>query len=313
MPTALSASAYDAAVALAIAVKNGGITPDGIHSALLALNKVKSLQGIFNPTLGNNDLSASVSITVTNRYGAPLLVARYEDTGRVGVSDAVPTNYPTTTFTPSPTPEGVVGTMKSNVNVRTGPGDNYPVIGELKKGEQQPLIGASADLKWYVIDFRQQQGWLSASLVTVFGAVNSLPVIAPPPTPIPSATPPAPPATAVPAQPAFADLVMVSATLNPAVVRSGQPFTLAVTIRNQGSRDAGPFAVATSFLPGDVYSAVNVGGLAAGAENTVVLTGTVTGSGNYTIAIVIDLNNQVDEGPTGEANNKPQYSYSVNP
>jgi len=39
----------------------------------------------------------------------------------------------------------------------------------------------------------------------------------------------------------------------------------------------------------------------------------VTGSGNFTIAIVIDLNNQVDEGPSGEANNKPQFSYSVNP
>ncbi len=313
MPTALSASAYDAAVALAIAVKNGGITPDGIRTAILKLSKVKSLQGVFNPTLGNNDLSASVSITVTNPYGAPLLVARYEDTGRVGVSGAVPTNYPTTTLTASPTPQGVVGTMKSNVNVRTGPGDNYPVIGELKKGEQQPLIGASADFKWYVIDFRQQQGWISASLVTVFGDVNSLPVIAPPPTPIPSATPLAPPATATLVPPSFADLVMVSATMNPPVPTSGQPFTLAVIIKNQGSRDAGPFAVGTSFLPGNVYSAVNVGGLAAGAQNTVVLSGTVTGSGDFTIAIVIDLNNQVDEGPAGEANNKPQFSYHVNP
>ncbi len=313
MPTSLSASAYDAAVALAIAVKNGGLTPDGIRTAILKLSKVKSLQGVFNPTLGNNDLSASVSITVTNPYGAPLLVARYEDTGRVGVAGAVPTNYPTTTLTASPTPQGVVGTMKSNVNVRTGPGDNYPVIGQLKKGEQQPLIGASADFKWYVIDFRQQQGWLLASLVTVFGDVNSLPVIAPPPTPIPSATPLPPPATATPVPPSFADLVMVSATMNPPVPTSGQPFTLAVTIKNQGSRDAGPFAVATSFLPGNVYSAVNVGGLAAGAQNTVVLAGTVTGSGDFTIAIVIDLNNQVDEGPTGKANNKPQFSYHVNP
>ncbi len=319
MPTSLSASAYDAAVALAIAIKNGGITPDEIHNAMLALTKVKSLQGIFNPKLGNNDLSASVSVTVTNSYGAPLLVARYEDTGRVGVSDAVPTNYPTTTPTASPTPQGVVGTMKGVVNVRTGPGENYPVIGQLKRNEQQQLIGASGDFQWYVIDFRGQQGWLASSLVTVFGDVNSLPVIAPPPTPIPSATPPAtttplpPPPTATPAPPQFADLVLGTATMNPAVVKSGQPFTLVVTIINQGSRDAGAFAVGTSFLPGDVYSAVNVNGLAAGAQTTVNLPGTVTGSGNFTIAIVLDLNNQVDEGPNGEANNKPQFSYSVNP
>jgi subtilase family serine protease len=66
-------------------------------------------------------------------------------------------------------------------------------------------------------------------------------------------------------------------------------------------------------LPGDVYSAATINGLAAGAQTTVNLNGTVTGSGNFTIAIVIDLNNQVDEGPAGETNNKPQFSYSVNP
>jgi uncharacterized protein YraI len=252
---------------------------------------------------------------VTNPYGAPLLVARYEDTGRVGVSDAVPTNYPSTTPTASPTPQGVVGTMKSTVNVRTGPGEAYPVIGQLKQNEQQLLVGASADFQWYVINFREQQGWIAANLVSVFGAVNTLPVIAPPPTPVPSVTPVAPPATATPAPavPQFADLVMTSATMNPAIVKSGQPFTLSVTVMNQGSRDAGQFAVATSFMPGDVYSAAVVNGLAAGAQTTVNLPGTVNGSGNYTIAIVLDLNNQVDEGPAGEANNKPTYSYTVTP
>src|SRR5205085_2530587 len=112
-----------------------------------------------------------------------------EETGRVKVTNVKPSPFPTTTFTASPTPEGVVGTMKSNVNVRTGPGANYPVIGQLRKGDQVPLIGASADLAWYVINFRQQNGWISASLVTVFGDVRTLPVIPPPPTPIPSATP----------------------------------------------------------------------------------------------------------------------------
>jgi uncharacterized repeat protein (TIGR01451 family) len=107
--------------------------------------------------------------------------------------------------------------------------------------------------------------------------------------------------------------MMVSAILNPPVPKSGQPFTLAVTVKNQGNLDAGSFAVATSFLPGNVYSAVNIGGLAVGAQTTVNLTGTVTGSGDFTIDIVLDLNNQVDEGPSGEANNKPQFSYHVDP
>jgi ABC-type branched-subunit amino acid transport system substrate-binding protein/uncharacterized protein YraI len=310
MPTALSASAYDTAVALAIAIKNGGITPDGIHTAILKLSKTKSLQGIFNPTLGNNDLTASVSITVTNPYGAPVLVARYEDTGRVSMSNAVPTNYPTASLTPSAVPQGVVGTMKNTVNIRTGPGENYPVIGKFQKNEQQQLIGANGDYTWFVINFRQQQGWISASLVDVFGNVSTLPVIAAPPTPVPS---PLPPATLTPVAQQYADLTFVSAVLNPPVPKSGQPFTMTVTIKNQGTRDAGAFAIATSFMPGSVYSAVNVAGLAAGAQVAVNLTGTVTGSGDFTIEVVIDLNNQVDEGPNGKTNNKPQVTYHVNP
>ena len=53
------------------------------------------------------------------------------------------TAYPSTTPTASATPQGVVATAKSVVNVRTGPGDIYPVIGQLKKGEQAELVGAS--------------------------------------------------------------------------------------------------------------------------------------------------------------------------
>jgi subtilase family serine protease len=126
-------------------------------------------------------------------------------------------------------------------------------------------------------------------------------------------TPIPPQPTALPTVAPFTDLVVVSAVMVPASPTSGQPFTLGVTLMNQGTQDAGGFAVATSFLPGEVYSAVNVPNLPAGQQTVVNLSGTVTGSGTYTIAIVIDLNNQVDEGPNGEANNKPTFTYTVNP
>lgn len=318
IPTPLSASAYDSAVALAIAIKNGGTTPDQIRTTLLGFNKAESLQGFFNPKLGSNDLSASVSIIQTNEYGAPIVVARYEDTGRVTVPDIVPTAYPSSTFTPSPTPEGVVGTIRATVNVKLGPAETFQTIGQLRAGEQRPLIGANADLTWYAIDYRQQVSWIPANLVSVFGDVQSLPLLESPPTPtpapvIPTATPVPPQPTALPTVEPFTDLVMVSAIMTPASPTSGQPFTLAVTVRNQGTLAAGPFAVATSFLPGDVFSAVNVPGLAAGTDTVVNLTGTVTGSGTFTIAIVLDLNNQVDEGPNGKVNNKPTFTYTVNP
>ena len=111
--------------------------------------------------------------------------------------------------------------------------------------------------------------------------------------------------------PTFPDLALISAVMNPQSPKSGQPFTVTLVIVNQGTRDAGAFAVATSFLPGNVYSATNVSGLAVQTQTTINLTGTVTGAGTYTINLVLDLNNQVDEGPTGKVNNKPGFTYTI--
>jgi hypothetical protein len=99
--------------------------------------------------------------------------------------------------------------------------------------------------------------------------------------------------------------------MNPPIPQPGQPFTLHVTIKNQGNADAGAFAVATSFKPGDKYTAVNVPGLGAGQTTIVDLTNTVDGTGTFTVAVVLDLNKQVDEGPAGEANNMPTFTYKI--
>src|SRR5258706_667078 len=308
IPGPLSAGAYDSAVALVIAIKNGGITPDAVHGALLKLPKANSLQGTFNPLLGNNELSASTSVVQTNDFGAPLIIARFDETGRLKIIDVTPTLVPTASQPPTATPNGVVGTMKGTVNVRSGPGQVYLVIGQLRKGDQEQLVGANNDFTWYVINFRQQQGWIAASLVTVFGDVKTLPVVAAPPTPVPS---PTPLATLTPSAQPQADIVMVSATMNPPIPQPGQPFTLSVIIKNQGNLDAPAFAVAATFQPGDKYTAQNVPGLAAGQQTTVDLSNTVGGTIVYTVAIVLDLNNQVDEGPAGEANNKPTFTYRI--
>jgi hypothetical protein len=312
VPTALSAASYDVAVALIFAIKDVGFAPDALRNRLLAFPKADSLQGSFNPKLGTGELSASTYVIVTNRYGAPTVVARYDETGRLQLAEVPPTatpRPPTATIVPSETPAGIGGTVRATVNVRTGPGANYPVIGQLRAGQVVQFVGANTDFSWFVIDFRAQQGWVSATFFrNVFGNVRDLPIVAPPPTPIPTNTPPA---TFTPSPQPFADLVMVSATMNPPVPQPGVPLTLSVIIKNQGSADAGQFAVATSFKPGEVYTAQVVPGLPAGQQAQVNLSNTVNGTGIFTIAIVLDLNSQVDEGPNGEANNKPEFSYRV--
>lgn len=221
---------------------------------------------------------------------------------------------PSATNTPIPptaTPDGVTLTIIGRlVNVRTGPGRAYDVIGQLNNGEQVKLTGANSDLTWFTFVFREQQAWITGdtSLISLFGDPRTLPVVQPPPLPTATALPSS--TSTVTPEPR-ADITFISATLNPPIPQPGQPFQLSVTVQNIGTVNAGEFAIATSFKPGDVYAAQVVAGLPVGQQITVLLSATVNGTGSENIAIVIDLNKQIDEGAAGEANNEIPFSYKI--
>ncbi len=222
---------------------------------------------------------------------------------------------PSATRTPTATPEGVEITVTAGrfVNVRRGPGTAYEILGRANRGAKFKAEGRNIDSTWFVITFDGQQAWITSDskLVSVFGDVASLPEVQPPP--LPTATPtrtPRPP-TNTPTIVPRANIVFLNASLNPPIPQPGQPFTLTVTVQNQGTANATQFAVAASFKPGEVYAAGIVPSLAVGAQGTVALTATVNGTGVETIAIVLDLNQEVDEGPAGEADNQPLFTYRI--
>jgi hypothetical protein len=207
------------------------------------------------------------------------------------------------------TPIGVVATVLSEfTNVRSGPGTMYnPPIGRLTKDTQVQLLGADLRYQWYVINFQGHQAWISGdpTLVRVWGDVRTLPVVAALPTSTPAAT-------ATPTGVPGPDIVLVSAFVSPSPIKSGQPFTLTVTIRNQGAADAGPFAVASSFKPGGVFGAINLPELPAGQQTTFTINFTaVNGAGTFTVAIVLDLNSQLPLSPEARAHTKPNFTYQV--
>jgi heat shock protein HslJ len=115
--------------------------------------------------------------------------------------------------TPAPsTPTGRV-TAPSGVNVRSGPGTNYPVIGVAPFGAEGAIVGRTADSQWWAVSVPSAPGgigWVSDDYVAVTG-VEDVPVIVVsppvyvPPAPAPAPTPtPVPPPTATPiAQIAF--------------------------------------------------------------------------------------------------------------
>lgn len=303
VPGPVEAAAYDAVNLLAQAI---GL-PGELLPNLTGLSDVRGVQGILKPSrtpLGRGEMSNNTAVVRLGAFGAPEIVARFAGAERVPpdlgtVSVIGPTPAPTAT------PEGVVITIVSErQNIRTGPGTQYDTIGQAQRGDQFQVIGANRDNTWAVIMFRGRQGWLSVSIADVFGNLNDVPIIDPPPTPTPGFTP-------TPTPPQEADIVIDTASVNPSPIRPGEPFNVSVTVRNAGNTAAGQFAVAATFPPNNVYSAAIVPGLAPGQSTVATLTGTLTNTGFYSVVIVADLNNEVPEGPAGEANNTFVFSYVV--
>lgn len=303
VPGPIEASIYDAVYMLASAIQQ----PGDLRTNLARINGFSAVQGMLSPaSLALGEMSNHVAIVENNGLGGERLLARFSGGQRVqdpGTTNLPPISPGATRVTPtpavSPTPEGVVATITRNVqNVRSGPGTNYDVIGQLRNGEQVQVIGANVNFTWIVINFRGTQGWLSRDILDLFGDTRTLPIVAAPPTPTPL------PATATPTAQPFPDAIIIGA--QPSRLTLGQPFTVTVTVRNQGLVDAGPFAVAATFQPGNVYIGVNLPGLGAGQQTNVTLSSAtpLTGtSGPQNVVIIADLNNQLNEGPDGEANN----------
>ena len=110
-------------------------------------------------------------------------------------SEVVTVAPPEPTIVP-PTPEAGEPSVTANgiVNVRSGPGVNYPRIGLLIDGQTANAIGRSADNAWWVIEFPvppDNQGWVAAEYVTATN-VDNVPIIQAPAPPEPTAAPPVP-------------------------------------------------------------------------------------------------------------------------
>jgi branched-chain amino acid transport system substrate-binding protein len=292
VPTPVAAASYDAIQLLAAAIT----LPGPLAENLANLGPIQGVQGVLNPAaLEGGELSNNVAIIQLGALGGPEILARY-----AGLTLLPPDQPPLVEEsgpTATPTLDGVFIRIESNVqNVRTGPGLEYDVLGQLRQGETARVLGATVNFDWVVIEFRGQQGWLATYLLEVIGDRSTVPVIAPPPTPTP------PPATPTPTPAPVADIIIVSAA--PSQLTRGIANTINVTVQNAGTLPAGAFAIAATFPPDNVFAAANLPGLAGGQQVIVPLTFTPNGAtGNFNVVIVADLNQQVNEGPTGEANN----------
>lgn len=140
-----------------------------------------------------------------------------------------PTPLPTETLG-TPTSPPAVAIPRSDMNVRQGPGTEYPVIGTARAGQAYPITGRNAMGDWWRIEYLRQPGWLYAPLTETQGDVAGIPVI----TEIPSAPGISPTATPVPEIPEL-DLAL---SADPPWAVPGRMLTFRLTVHNGGNSDA---------------------------------------------------------------------------
>ena len=148
------------------------------------------------------------AFSVTQEWTAAVLgnhsvtVKAYNAAGRVSDPATVTVNVvEEVTATPT-TPAGVplppgapwAAVTTGVLNVRKGPGTNYPVIGQLQQNDVVEIAGKNADSSWLQIVYPTGtigRGWISVSYAQVSGSLASIPVVeAPlPPTPTPASSP----------------------------------------------------------------------------------------------------------------------------
>jgi hypothetical protein len=97
---------------------------------------------------------------------------------------------PTVTATPNGPMIRVTAYDQAQINVRSGPGVTYSLIGVLIYAQEMPALGKTSGGDWILIEYPGVpggEGWVYTSLVTVYG--GELPIVEPPPTPTPQYTP----------------------------------------------------------------------------------------------------------------------------
>jgi uncharacterized protein YraI len=140
----------------------------------------------------------------------------------------------------------------TDVNIRTGPGIAYDIIGFLPTGGTAPLVGRNDANTWWYIQFAAGAGghaWIAGSVTTASCLPGVVQVVAAPP--LPTAAPAPTEVQPVededeesPPQPAgMPDLGITQYTLSPNPPTQNESVVVSISVYNHGNAPAGAFTV----------------------------------------------------------------------
>lgn len=187
-----------------LAVESAVIDPTGKFIAVVPLVTQPnwSIPGLVRVVV------RTVEGDVTSQAFFSLMDASAVPTETVTATPVTPTT-PEPGASPTPTPEAPTATPQpgtpqlttvTDLNIRSGPGTGYPILGLLRANQSAEITGVSPDGRWWQINFsgtNDGRGWVAGQYVTAANTTN-VPVVQSFPS-LPTATPqptaPRPPAS----------------------------------------------------------------------------------------------------------------------
>jgi uncharacterized protein YraI len=103
------------------------------------------------------------------QYGTGWVAARYTSAG-----DATPTTDISTA--PVTEEEAFAYVNAGSLNIRTGPGVNYDIVGVVTGGERLPILGRNSNGSWYNVQTVFGEGWASATYLITRNEFGNAPV-----------------------------------------------------------------------------------------------------------------------------------------
>ena len=99
-----------------------------------------------------------------------------------------PTNLPSVTPTLSPTRPPLIATVNTAaLNLRTGPGTDYPVVQSYERGTVVTILGKESDEQWIKVETPDGKvGWIATRYLRLSADLTNIAVVETPPTPTPN-------------------------------------------------------------------------------------------------------------------------------
>lgn len=145
------------------------------------------------PKQGNRDAAQSVS--------AEAQVSSPAHTPTLPPTDSAPTTETSTSANTVPaeieqpleetslSESSLVTAGESNVNIRSGPGTDYAIIGKLPAGQSLEIVGRTADSSWWQVSTPDSLGWVAAEVTSASNIIDSIPIAEAPLPPVEETSP----------------------------------------------------------------------------------------------------------------------------